>query len=160
MQDRERFCEWKKRAAGRDVCDVITVEDIRPLADTCMEYGCKVLMIKCGAPGMYLRTATEEILKEITPKIELNTEIWANQDFFERSYKPDRILSGTGAGDTSIAAFLTAVLEGDTPEWALHYAAATGASCITELDAISGLKPLPELRAKIEAGWEKNDICF
>ena len=160
MLDRERFCEWKKRAAGRDVCDVITVEDIRPLADTCMEYGCKVLMIKCGAPGMYLRTATEEILKEITPKIELNTEIWANQDFFERSYKPDRILSGTGAGDTSIAAFLTAVLEGDTPEWALHYAAATGASCITELDAISGLKPLPELRAKIEAGWEKNDICF
>lgn len=64
-------------------------------------------------------------------------------------------MSGTGAGDTSIAAFLTSVLEGDAPEWAMHYAAATGASCITELDAISGLRPLPELRAKIEAGWEK-----
>ena len=147
--------DWKKRAGGGDVCDVITAEDIRPLADICMEYGCKVLVIKCGAPGMYLRTASQTILKGISPKIALQTDIWADQDFFEKSYKPDRILSGTGAGDTSIAAFLTSVLEGDAPEWAMHYAAATGASCITELDAISGLRPLPELRAKIEAGWEK-----
>lgn len=155
MLDRKRFYEWKKRAGGGDVCDVITAEDIRPLADICMEYGCKVLVIKCGAPGMYLRTASQTILKGISPKIALQTDIWADQDFFEKSYKPDRILSGTGAGDTSIAAFLTSVLEGDAPEWAMHYAAATGASCITELDAISGLRPLPELRAKIEAGWEK-----
>lgn len=156
MLDRKRFREWKKRAAGRDVCEVITAEDIRPLARTCMDYGCRVLMIKCGAPGMYLRTASAELLKKISPKAGLNADVWADRDFFERSYKPDRILSGSGAGDASIAAFLTAVLEGDPPEWAMRYAAAEGASCVTELDAVSGLKPLPELRARIEAGWEKN----
>ncbi len=157
MLDKERFEDWKARADGGDVCDILDVDrDIRPLADLCMAMGCKVLMIKCGAPGMYIRTADAEKLQTISSRVELDSEAWADQDFFEKSYKPDRILSGTGAGDTSIAAFLTSMLNGDTPEWAMHYAAATGASCITELDAISGLKPLPELRAKIEAGWQKN----
>ncbi len=157
MLDRERFDEWKARANGGDVCDILDVErDIRPLADKCMQMGCKVLMIKCGAPGMYLRTASKRVLNNISTRIALDTSAWADQDFFEKSYKPDRILSGTGAGDTSIAAFLTAMLNGETPDWAVKYAAATGASCITELDAISGLKPLAELKEKILSGWEKN----
>ncbi len=159
MLDRERFDDWKTRAAGGDVCDILDLEkDIRPLADMCMEYGCKALLIKCGAPGMYLRTGSKEILDQISPRLGLDTEVWANQDFFEKSYKPDRILSGTGAGDTSIAAFLTAILNGENPEWAAKYATATGASCITELDALSGLKTLPELKEKILAGWEKNNF--
>ncbi len=159
MLDRDRFDEWKERAAGGDVCDVLDLDqDIRPLADTCMKLGCKAVLIKCGAPGMYLRTGTKELLDQISPRLELDTTVWADQDFFEKSYKPDRILSGTGAGDTSIAAFLTSILNGDTPEWAAKYAAATGASCITELDAISGLKTLPELKEKILAGWEKNQF--
>ncbi len=157
MLDRERFDEWQERAQGKDVCDVIDLDkDIRPLADECMALGCKVLMIKCGAPGMYLRTGSEELLKSISPRVGLDARAWADQDFFEQSYKPDRIVSGTGAGDTSIAAFLASVLNGDTPEWAMHYAAATGASCITELDAISGLKSLPSLKERILSGWEKN----
>ncbi len=157
MIDRQRFEEWKVRAAGGDVCDVLIPEqDIRPLADQCMEMGCKVLMIKCGAPGMYLRTTDSDGLNKISSRIELNAELWQKQEFFEKSYKPDRILSGTGAGDTSIAAFLTAVLNGEGPEWAMHYAAATGASCITELDAVSGLLSFAELKEKINAGWEKN----
>ena len=158
MLDRDRFHEWKKRAEGKDVCEIINLEeDIRPLADKCMEMGCKVLMIKCGAPGMYLRTAGKQKLDEISRRLDLCTDIWEKQDFFETSYIPDRILSGTGAGDTSIAAFLTAVLNGENPKWAMHYAAATGASCITELDAISGLKTLPELKKKIENGWAKRE---
>ena len=156
MLDRNRFHDWKKRAKGKDVCEVITLEeDIRPLADECMTLGCRVLMIKCGAPGMYLRTAGKQKLEEISRRVELCTDVWEKQNFFETSYIPDRILSGTGAGDTSIAAFLTAVLNGENPEWAMHYAAATGASCITELDAVSGLKTLPELKKKIENGWAK-----
>ena len=158
MLDRDRFLDWKKRAEGKDVCEIINLEeDIRSLADKCMEMGCKVLMIKCGAPGMYLRTAGKERLDSIGSRIEFRTSVWEKQDFFEKSYLPDRILSGTGAGDTSIAAFLTAVLNGENPEWAMHYAAATGASCITELDAISGLKTLPELKKKIESGWAKRE---
>ena len=71
------------------------------------------------------------------------------------SFKIDRVLSGTGAGDTSIAAFLTSVLNGAGPGEALENAAAEGALCCTAYDAVSGLLPLDEVRKMIEEGWEK-----
>ncbi|MCR4908614.1 MAG: carbohydrate kinase family protein [Lachnospiraceae bacterium] len=157
MIDRERFEEWQKRAGGRDITEVIELEgDIRPLADKCMELGCKVLLLKCGAPGLYFRTAPEKVIKEIPDRLGLDATAWAGREGFEKSYKPDRILSGTGAGDTSIAAFLTAMLEGDTPEECVRLAAAEGACCVSAYDALSGLLPLNELKARIEKGWEKN----
>ena len=81
---------------------------------------------------------------------------WADREGFEKSYVPEKILSGTGAGDTSIAAFLTAMLEGYPFERVLQLAAGTGASCVASYDALSGLKSFKELEEKIDAGWEKN----
>ncbi len=156
MLDPERLADWRERARERDITEVLDVErDVRPLAEQCMDYGAKVLLIKCGAPGMYYRTADRQSLLEISPRCGLSVEEWAGREGFERSYVPDRVLSGTGAGDTSIAAFLTAVLRGYPPERTMQLAAAAGASCVAAYDALSGLKPLEELEARIDAGWEK-----
>jgi len=158
MLDRDRFNEWNKRAAGGDITEVLNVEeDVKPLAGKCMELGAKVLLIKCGAPGMYFCTAGMERLKTIGNRTGLDFEKWADKSIFEKSYVPEKILSGTGAGDTSIAAFLTSMLNGEDAEMCLHLAAGTGASCVAAYDALSGLKPLNELREKINAGWEKNN---
>jgi len=156
MLDRERFDEWQKRAAGRDITEIlIPEEDIKPLAKQCMELGAKVLLLKCGKPGMYFCSSTSEKLDEISKRVELDTEGWAEKEIFEKSYVPECVLSGTGAGDTSIAAFLTSMLEGENVEMCLHLAAGTGACCVAAYDALSGLKPLDELKRKINAGWQK-----
>lgn len=156
MLDKERFASWQKRAAGQDITEILDVEeDIRPLADKCMELGAKVLLIKCGKPGLYYRTAGEGKLQEISKKAELSCREWADKEGFEKSYVPEQVLSGTGAGDTSIAAFLTAMLEGYTLEDCMHLAAGTGASCVAAYDALSGLKSFEELNKKIKAGWKK-----
>ena len=120
-----------------------------------MALGCRVLLIKCGAPGMFLKTAAKEALDKISPAAGLCSEAWAGQDFFERSYIPERVLSGTGAGDTSIAAFLKAVLDGYGPRRTMQLAAAEGASCVEAYDALSGLRSFEELEARIDAGWAK-----
>lgn len=156
MLDKERFKEWQIRACGRDITEVLVPDtDIKPLADRCMSLGAKVLLLKCGRPGMYFKSADVKKLKGIETIIKLNIDDWADREIFEKSYVPDEVLSGTGAGDTSIAAFLTAMLNGEAPEMCLNLAAATGASCVTAYDALSGLKPLEELKNKIEDGWEK-----
>ena len=156
MLDRTRFEEWQQRAAGKDITEILDLErDIKPLADKCMELGAKVLILKCGAPGMYYCTAGEEKLSEIGERIGLDVSSWASKEGFEKSYKPSKVLSGTGAGDTSIAAFLTSMLNGEKLEDCMHLAAATGASCVEAYDALSGLKPLSELKVKIAEGWEK-----
>lgn len=157
MLDRERFEKWQERAAGRDITEILDIEnDVRPLAEVCMEMGARVLLIKCGAPGMYYRTAGREALDGVSGRVELDLDGWAGQEGFERSYVPEKVLSGTGAGDTSIAAFLTAMLKGYPLRRALQLSAATGASCVAAYDALSGLKPFDELERKIDAGWQKN----
>lgn len=156
MLDRKRFDEWQERAAGRDITEILDPDkDIRPLADKCMRLGAKVLLLKCGKPGMYFCSADAKTLGKIGDRIGLDVNSWANKTVFEKSYVPERVLSGTGAGDTSIAAFLTAMLHEETPEMCLHLAAATGASCVAAYDALSGLKSMEELKEKINTGWEK-----
>ena len=159
MLDRNRYEEWQERAAGRDITEILDIEkDVKPLADQCMEFGAKVLLIKCGAPGMYYRTAGRDEMSKIGSKVELQLDKWADKDGFEKSYVPEKILSGTGAGDTSIAAFLTAMLEGYSMEKAMQLASGTGASCVAAYDALSGLKTFEELECKIDAGWQKNEF--
>lgn len=157
MLDKERFAQWQKRAAGKDITEVLDIEnDVKPLADICMSYGVKVLLIKCGAPGIFYKTANKQSLSQISRRIDLDTLSWADKEGFEASYKPDCILSGTGAGDTSIAAFLASVLNGESLETAMQLATATGACCVTSYDSLSSLKPLNELKEKINSGWKKN----
>jgi len=156
MLDRARYDEWIRRADGGDLTMVLDPdEDIKPLADMLLSMGAKVVLIKSGAPGMYFRTASEEVLSQVGEKAELDAEAWADMEGFERSYVPEKVLSGTGAGDTSIAAFLTAMLQGRNPAGCLQLAAATGTSCVESYDALEGLKSFEELEAKIKGGWEK-----
>jgi len=156
MLDRSRFEEWQQRAMGRAITEILNPDnDIRLLAQKCMDMGAKVLVLKCGAPGLYYRTATQELLAQIGRKSELDIKLWADKEGFERSYKAERVLSGTGAGDTSIAAFLTGMLNGEGPEDCLHLAAAAGACCVSSYDALSGLLSMDKMKEKIAKGWEK-----
>ena len=157
MIDRPRYEQWEVRAAGRDVTEVLTLEDIKPLADKVIEMGTRVALIKCGAPGMYYKTADKEKMESLCKQLELSAEQWIEKEGFEKSYQPDIVLSGTGAGDTSIAAFLCSVLNESSLAEALQMATATGASCVAAYDALSGLKPFEELKRKIAFGWAKNE---
>ena len=154
--DRPRYYEWLKRSEGKEVTEVLSIdEDVKPLADRLMEWGAKIVLIKCGARGMYLRTNIKEKLVLIGGGLINSLKNWENCEAFEKSYKPDKVVSATGAGDTSIAAFLCSILEGCEWEQALHFAAAAGASSVEAYDALSGLRSFEEMKRKIEEGWEK-----
>lgn len=159
MVDPGRFVEWQKRAKGGDIPSILSIEkDVKPLSDMLLSWGAKVLLIKCGAPGMYLRTNKIKVLEQIGGDISRDISEWAEISHFEKSYKPTQVLSGTGAGDTSIAAFLTAVSKGYPWDKCLQLAAATGACCVSAYDALSGLEPFEKLLEKIENGWEKQSM--
>ncbi len=156
MLDRDMYGRIRDRAGNRDFTEALSLEEnIIPLAEKCISMGTGILLIKCGVPGMYYCAAAEERLKRISLRIGIDVNEWADKKGFEKSFKPERVLSATGAGDTSAAAFLTGILNGCPLEKCVEYAAATGACCVTAYDALSGLKTFPELDKKIEEGWEK-----
>ncbi len=156
MLDRDMYRRVCEEAGKQDITGVLQPErDIMPLAERCIGMGARVVLIKCGALGMYYRTAGEDEIRKISGRLELDTGSWADRSGFEESYVPEKILSGTGAGDTSVAAFLTAMLNGFPPDKCIRYAAATGACCVAAYDALSGLLPFEELDKRIAAGWKK-----
>lgn len=155
MLDKPRYKEWVARANGKDITEVLHIADIAPLGEKVIELGACAALIKCGAPGIYYKTASDQKMKKLCERLNLLPGDWMGKNGFEKSYVPERVLSGTGAGDTSIAAFLSSVLEGSSLTEALQMATAAGACCVSAYDALSGLKPLAELKEKIRCGWKK-----
>lgn len=180
MLDRKRLERLRAKSKGGDVTDCVSIrDDVMPLAKRAIGLGAKVTLVKCGARGLVYLTADKERLEPLGQKFsraaggsagdaagesvdggvarKARLLDWASRSGFEKSYVPERVVSGTGAGDTAIAAFLSAMLEGYPFEWCIQLAVATGASCVECWDALGGLKPFAELEAKIESGWKKNE---
>ncbi len=155
LLDRSRHAQWVARAKQQgvqDVTEVITRADIEPLAQTLIDWGAKAVLIKCGAPGLYLRTGSGDTLSRLGERF----VSWADLELFEPSYVPDRFAAATGAGDVAIAGFLKGVLDGLQARECLQIAAAAGAQCVTAYDALGGLLPAERLYDKIRAGWKKS----
>ena len=158
MLDRAQYEELHRNYPGRDLTEVLDPErDIKHLGRKCLAMGAGIVLLKCGAMGMYFCTASKERLDAVSEKLSLDPAGWADLEWFEKSFRPEKILSGTGAGDTSAAAFLTSILNGEGPEKCVRYATATGACCVAAYDALSGLKSFKELDRMIAAGWARNE---
>ena len=153
MLDRSRYERLSSR--GGDMTEELDLTaEADPLAEELLDMGCKVVVIKCGTSGMIFRTAGRDRIEQIGGRLRLDTEAWSEKAGHQPCFRADIVRSGTGAGDTSIAAFLTAMLQGFSPAECVRFASAEGASCVTAYDALSGLKTIPELDDRIRRGWE------
>lgn len=153
MLDRERYDRLS--SPGGDMTERLDLSaEADPMAEELLEMGCKAVLIKCGASGMVYRTAKREQIRQIGVRLPLDIEAWSDKNGHQPCFRADIVRSGTGAGDTSIAAFLTAMLQGRTPGECVRFASAEGACCVTAYDALSGLKTIPELEERILRGWE------
>ena len=152
MLNRARY---EQLSQGGDMTEGLDmIKDVKPLAEKCLELGCRAVLVKCGISGMYYKTAGREVMAGVGSNLGLDASVWADQEGVQPCFKADQVLSGTGAGDTSIAAFLMAATMGKTPVQCAALAAAEGACAVTAYDALSGLKTMEELEERIASGWE------
>jgi sugar/nucleoside kinase (ribokinase family) len=119
--------------------------------------GVKGVVIKCGEDGLYYNFAEAESLVKLSAQAGRDVTEWGGQSGITGAYETGPVHSATGAGDTSIAAFLTAFLAGESLTDCLELAAATGACCVQEYDALSGIMSLDEIKQKIRNGWKKKN---
>lgn len=154
----EELCFMLRRAdyerlsrLGGDITSHLDMErDVKPLAHQALALGCGAVLIKCGTAGMYYRTGA---MTGVGARLGLDTAAWAHREGHQPCFQAEQVRSATGAGDASIAAFLTALLRGKTCDEAVALAAAEGACAVTSYDALSGLLPLEVLEEKIASGW-------
>ena len=157
--DQDAWFALNEAAAGRDVTTILDLDrHVRPLADQLMEMGCRVVLIKCGAAGIYYRTAEKTALEAMCRRLGLSAETTGGKEGFEESFLPEKTVSAVGAGDTAIAAFIASLLAGCPIEKCARYAAAEGACCVAGYGALDAVCTLDEIDRKIAGGWERQHL--
>lgn len=150
----DRLC-----AEGGDMTARLSLaEHAVPLARRCLSMGCGAVLLKCGLSGMILCTAGQKRLAQAGEALDLDAALWADQTLLQPCYAAEAVRSAAGAGDASIAAFLTALAQGERPEMCVKLAAAEGAAAVAAYDTIGGILPLDELKRRINAGWQTMEV--
>ena len=83
-----------------------------------------------------------------------NPAEWADRALWEEPFLVEEVASAVGAGDSTIAGFLAAVLRGCGPDHALKTACCVGGQNVKVFDAVSGIHTWEQTQAMI-ADWPK-----
>ena len=148
MLDRPRYDAFS--AAGGDMTEqagILTAAD--DLARKCLRMGCGAVLVKCGLSGMVWRTGRRERLARTGGRLQLNVDEWADRAGVQPCFRAEIVRCTTGAGDVSIAAYLTALLDGAGPADCAKLAAAEGAASVSSYDALGGILSPDELKKRI-----------
>lgn len=158
MIEREEYSRLRELSKGRDVVELLDMNILQKLGQKLLDYGTKIVVIKCGKKGYYIRTQGKDILMRMGNLQPADIDNWANRELIEEIYHVQKVVSTTGAGDASIAGFLAAFINGRSIEEAVRIACAVGAECVQAYDAFSGVKTWNETINLIQNGWEKERI--
>ncbi|GAF76268.1 unnamed protein product, partial [marine sediment metagenome] len=135
----EEYGRIASNAAGGDMIDAVPEGLLRELGGRLLDCGVKVLLIKAGHRGAYLRTGDVAALN--AKGFELPDENWSNREMWAPAFALDRekVQNASGAGDAAVAGFLAAMLDGTTVEAAAKCAMLAGRDNLYGADALAGL---------------------
>ena len=142
----EKYDAFVREHQGeKDPLDTLDTDILPMLGQRLMDLGCKIAVIKCGVRGYYIRTAENlEGFGRVKPA---NIRDWCGREIMCESYHIENIVSATGSGDSSIAGFLSAFMNGESITECMDIACTTGAENLTAQDALSGIRGMEETLA-------------
>lgn len=140
MLDPDGYERLAAQAPGGDLIDAMPSSVYGELADRVLALGVKVLLIKAGHKGAYLRTAVPT-KADALPGWPLGGAgcpdgLWLAPLPLDAA----RVCNASGAGDCAVAGFLSALLKGESVVAAGHCAMAAGRDNLYGRDALSGLR--------------------
>ena len=159
MIQREEFDYLNKNASGHDILEKLDINKLQGLGEKLISYGAKIAVIKCGIKGYYIRTQSSEALDTLGKAKPADVDNWANRELHEESFHMPNVAAATGSGDSSIAGFLAAYLNGKCIEESIRIACAVGGQNVQVFDALSGIKTWEETLDMIPR-WQKNRLSI
>lgn len=139
--------------------DWITLDYLHALSNKVLAFGVKVLLIKLGHRGTFLRTAGERAWGKTGRGLAGLGEEWHDREIWAPSYQVE-VRGTTGAGDSAIAGLLTGLLISASPETALRLAAGVGAASVEGADAVGGLTSWEQILDRVNSGWATRPLDF
>lgn len=123
------------------------IELARKLADLSHKLGAGTVLIKLGEDGMYYSNGNASFFSDIEIKLgfkpgsmsDSDGGEWAGREGHLPAIIVHNIVSGLGAGDVTIAAYLAAMIRGFSFDETIEKARNAGAQCVTDVSATGGL---------------------
>ncbi|RKP58272.1 carbohydrate kinase family protein [Cohnella endophytica] len=143
MIGRDRYAQLDSH--GDSLCETLSEETIRELAEQLLSMGCGMVVLKLGASGLYMRSSE---------RFARRGEEWRNRELWSSCFRT-RVEGTTGAGDCTIAGFLKGFLLELGPEETMTGAVAVGAFSVEHLSATGGIRSWETVQARIESGWAR-----
>jgi sugar/nucleoside kinase (ribokinase family) len=158
MLDRPRH---QRLRDGTPISAVVDRACLRALADRVIGLGTRIVAIKLGEHGLYVRVSADaDAMESICRRLELDPSSWCDRELLSPCFQADRIAGTTGSGDATIAGLLMAMLRGGPPTDAATIATAVGACSVESIDPTSGIPPWPELQTRLEQGWPRHAVAL
>jgi sugar/nucleoside kinase (ribokinase family) len=153
MLRRETYDEMCQKGNGSDILSLIDPELLSDLSQELLDMGAKIVGIKLGYRGMYLRTCEQSQVESMGRARPLKPDLWAGKELWAPCFKV-AVAGTTGSGDATIAGFLSGLLRGLSVEQSLTMAVAVGASNVEAADSLSGIHSWEDTLQRINAGWK------
>lgn len=146
MLDRPGFLERESRHAG---AEAFSPDYGYQLAGELLEMGAGVVVVKLGARGLLVRWNGENSRRlSDTGAISLLERLPSGSlpdAMVVPGYPASQVVSTTGAGDSSIAGVLAALLGGESLAAACEIGCLAGRNAVTRVDAVSGAQSLRDM---------------
>jgi len=159
MLHRETYDELCRTASGPSFLPLITPQLLSDLSRELLEMGVKIVVMKLGERGLYVRTADRPAIESLGRARPSAPAAWAEKELWGPCFEAD-VVGTTGAGDATIAGFLAALLRDMSPEAALTAAVAVGACNVEAADALSGIRPWDETMRRVASGWARHELAL
>jgi sugar/nucleoside kinase (ribokinase family) len=144
-------------ADNGDILSQVTPELLADVSSQFLEMGVKMVVIKLGERGLYLRTAQQNALAGLGNACPSDLAAWASQELWAPCFQV-KVVGTTGSGDATIAGFLSALLRDLPPGQAMTAAVAVGACNVEAADALGGIRSWEETLARIASGWPRRQL--
>jgi sugar/nucleoside kinase (ribokinase family) len=154
MLHRETYLDLCSSAERSDILPVLTPRLLSDLARELMGMGAKIVGLKVGSRGMYLRTGGRDEIESIGRARPLNPDTWAWVELWAPCFKVT-VAGTSGSGDATIAGFLAGLLRGLPAMEALNMSVAVGACRVEAVDGSSGISGWEEICRRRLGGWDR-----
>jgi sugar/nucleoside kinase (ribokinase family) len=156
MIDRKTFDSLIGQYDEASLPERVDTKLLDKLADTLISMGAPAVAIKLGDQGLYLRTGARTERLANAAGTEADSTPWRNRQLLAPCFRAS-VTGTTGAGDCTIAGFITGLLSGTDPVAVITNAAGVGACCTETSDATSGIPAWHTVINRISSGWQRLD---
>jgi sugar/nucleoside kinase (ribokinase family) len=129
----------------------ITPALVSEMGQQLLDMGAKIVALKLGERGVYLRTASAVVIARVANK-KIHVAAWSDRELWMPCFAVD-VVGTTGAGDATIAGILAGFVAGISPAISLAMGCAVGACSVEAVDAVSGIRTWTQTSSRIANGW-------